>query len=173
MRPDATEYAPGFGKYIALVPDGDLREFLAGQLKDFQTVLCGVGEAVVNASHAPYTWTVKQVAGHITDTERVMSYRVLWMARRGEAPLPGFDENGFMSAADFNRWPLADLVEEFAHVRRSSLALLEHLGEEAWTRGGNVSGHSATARAFGWVMAGHCQHHLGILRQRLSDHRTL
>lgn len=167
-RPEKSEYAPGFEKYIALVPKGDIREVFAAQLEDALALLAGVSESVGMTVHAPYAWTVKQVLGHITDTDRVMGYRILWMARKGDAPLPGFDENGFMGAADFNRWPLAELIEEFTHVRRANLDLLNHLSEEAWTCGGAVSGHPATVRAIACVMAGHAAHHLGILRTRLN-----
>ncbi|HEX6961816.1 MAG TPA: DinB family protein [Lacipirellula sp.] len=169
-RPDATEYAPGFGMYLALVPKGDLREVLAAQLAESLELLSGIPASAAVAVHPPYTWTLKQVVGHITDADRVMGYRILWMARLGDSPLPGFDENGFMGAADFNRWPLAELVEEFAHVRRANLDLLNHLSEEAWTRGGAVSDHPATVRAIACVMAGHAAHHLEILRSRLNLH---
>jgi hypothetical protein len=167
-RPAANEYAPGFEKYIALVPDGDVRETLAAQLQEFLLLFDRVSDSVGMTVHAPYTWTVKQVVGHICDTERVMGYRVMWMARQGDAPLAGFDENRFMAASDFNRWPLAELVEEFAHVRRSNLDLLAHLSAEAWSRRGIVSDHPATVRAIACVMSGHAAHHLRILRNRIG-----
>jgi hypothetical protein len=84
------------------------------------------------------------------------------------SPLASFDENLFMAAMDFDRWPLAALLEEFEHVRRGNLCLLSHLQPEAWLKRGVVSDHPTSVRAIAHVMAGHAQHHLIILRERLG-----
>jgi hypothetical protein len=167
-RPEPSEYAAGFGKYIQLVPEGDIVATLETQLDGFLQVMADVPESAGLAVHAPYSWTIKQVVGHITDCERVFGHRALWLARRGGAPLASFDENEFMQAAEFNRWPLAELVAEFEHFRRGYLLFFRHLAPDAWTRGGTVCDHPATVRAFAYVMAGHAQHHLEILRRRLG-----
>jgi hypothetical protein len=167
-RPSSNEYAPPFGKYVELVPDGEVVSILAAQLDGLQRTLSNVAEAVALKLHPPYTWTVKQVVGHITDSDRVFGHRAHWIARKGGAPLAGFDENVFMEAIDFNRWPLAELLDEFTHIRLGNIALLQHLDSDAWTRPGIVNDHTATARAMAYVMAGHAQHHLKILQQRLS-----
>jgi hypothetical protein len=167
-RPAASEYAPPFGKYIELVPDGDIVSILAAQLDDLQRTLVGVSESAALKLHPPYTWTVKQVVGHIIDSDRVFGHRAHWIARNGGAPLAGFDENAFMDAIDFNRWPLAELLEEFGHVRLGNIALFQHLDAAAWTRQGIVNEYPATVKAMAYVMAGHAQHHLKILQQRLG-----
>jgi hypothetical protein len=118
--------------------------------------------------HAPYTWTIKQVVGHITDCERVFAHRALWIARNNTTPLSGFDETEFMAAANFDRQPIPELVEEFEHVRKSHLLLFKHLTPEAWLRRGTVCEHAATVRAFAWAIAGHAKHHLDILHKRLG-----
>ena len=167
-RPNSNEYAPPFGKYVELVPKGDVVSILATQLDDLQQTLSNVAETDALKLHPPYTWTAKQVVGHIIDSDRVFGHRAHWIARNGGTPLAGFDETAFMDAADFNRWSLAELLEEFAHVRRGNIALFQHLDPAAWTRQGVASDHPATVRAMAYVMAGHVQHHLGILQQRLS-----
>jgi uncharacterized damage-inducible protein DinB len=167
-RPDASEYAAPFAGYVQKTPAGDIREHLTEQLSATQSLLRGLSEAESLARHAPYTWSVKQVIGHITDCERVFGHRVLGIARGGGAPLPSFDETVFMEAADFDRWPFADLLAEFDVVRRSHLALLRHLESAAWTRHGIVLDHPTTVRAMAHVMFGHAQHHLNILHQRLA-----
>lgn len=167
-RPEQHEYAPDFDKYIRLVPTGDILEILAHQLADLLALLGPLGEAESLTVHAPYTWTLKQVVGHMTDCERVFGYRALRLARNDGTPLPGFDESRYMQFVDFNAWPMAELLEEFAMVRRSHLHLLRHFTPEAWLWRGTVIDHPATARALAYAMAGHAKHHLDIARKRLG-----
>jgi len=167
-QPDATEYAAPFANYVQQAPAGDIRELLSTQLDATLSLLQGVSEQESLVRHAPYTWSVKQVVGHIADCERVFGHRVLWIARGGVAPLASFDETVFMEAADFDRWPFAELVEEFELVRRSYLLLLKHLQPESWTRRGMVLDQPTTVRAMARVMYGHAEHHLKILHKRLG-----
>src|SRR5579872_6073940 len=137
-RPTAGEYVPDFAPYISLVPPGDVVDVLDDQLKRTEAIFGRLNEAESLVVHAPYAWTLKQVLGHVTDGERVFGYRALRMARHDATPLPGFDENLFMQTADFNSVPLADLLEEFASLRRSHLLLLRHVSQEAWQWKGTV-----------------------------------
>jgi hypothetical protein len=167
-RPPADEYAPAFDPYIRLVPDGDVLEILADQLARLQALLKPLSDAQSLALHAPYTWTLKQVLGHLTDCERVFGYRALRMARNDATPLPGFDEHQFMQFADFNVCPMSELLDEFSLVRRGHLIFLRHLSSDAWQWRGTVLDHAATCRALAYVMAGHVEHHLAIIKKRLD-----
>ena len=167
-RPEVSEYPAGFGKYVALVPEGDVLAFLEGQLGEALGLLRGLTEAEGMRVDAPYAWSVKEVVGHITDAERIFAYRLLRIGRGDGTPLASFDENAYVKQADFGRCAMGELVEEFELARRSHLLLMRHMGAEAWGREGNVCGHRATARAFPYVMAGHAKHHLDILRKRLG-----
>jgi hypothetical protein len=169
-RPAAGEYAPEFDRYIRLVPDGegDVVDFLGDQLARVQALLEPVSEDQSLVLHPPYTWTLKQLVGHLTDCERVFGYRAMRVGRNDPTPLPGFDENQFMEFVDFNVWPLSELLEEFTLVRRSHLLLLRHLSPEAWQHRGTVSEHPMTPRALAYVMAGHVEHHFAIVKKRLG-----
>jgi DinB superfamily len=167
-RPAADEYAPPFARYVQLVPDGDVLQILAAQLGRAEALLRPLSEAQSLAVHPPYTWTVKQVLGHVTDCERVFGYRALRLARNDGTPLPGFDEHQFMQFADFNACPMSELLEEFTVVRRAHLLLLQHLAPSAWQWRGTVIDHPATCRALAYVMAGHAEHHLAIVKKRLG-----
>jgi hypothetical protein len=168
LHPEPTEYAPDFGKYIRLVPEGDIQLFLAAQLDELIGLLFGLSENESLVRHAPYTWSVKQVVGHITDCERVFGFRALWIARNDKTPLGSFDENAFMQAVNFDAVPFQEILKEFEYVRRGHLCLFQHFDSEAWIRRGVVKDHPATARAFAYVIAGHTKHHLDILHQRLG-----
>jgi hypothetical protein len=106
---------------------------------------------------------LKQSIEHISDTERIMSYRLLRIARGDRTPLPGFEQDDYVAQSQANERPWQDLIEEFEAVRRSTLALVRPLPEEAWLRTGVSSGAASSARMFGYVIAGHVNHHARIV----------
>jgi hypothetical protein len=167
-RPQSSEYAPDYQPYIALVPEDDILAALETQLGDTLAVLRGVTEAQGNQRHPPYTWSVKEVIGHLTDCERILGYRALRFARDDTTPLPGFDENVYARAAEFDRLPLRDLLAQFEAVRRSYLFFFRGLTEAAWGRTGQANGQPITVRALAYAIVGHARHHTAILRKRLS-----
>ena len=95
-RPDVSEYGANFGQYIQLVPAGDIQALLATQLADLLALVSGLSDQQSLVHHAPYTWSIKQVVGHITDCERIFGYRALRIARGDATPLASFDENEYM-----------------------------------------------------------------------------
>jgi hypothetical protein len=167
-RPSSTEYAPPHHGYVALVPEDDIVSVLEGQLAEMLAFLGGVTEAQGNEVHAPYTWSIKEVVGHVTDSERIFGYRALRFARADRTPLSGFDENVYARSAQFNRISLRDLVGEFGAVRRSHLFFFRNLTDDAWLRSGEANGNLVSVRALGYIIAGHARHHAAILRKRLS-----
>jgi hypothetical protein len=118
--------------------------------------------------HRPYTWSIKQVLGHINDCERIFGGRALRFARGDASPVPGFDENAYADQARSDQRAWSSLVDEFEAVRRSHLALLESLDEEAWRRKGIANGKEISVRALAYVIVGHQRHHLNIVRSRLG-----
>ena len=169
--PTAAEYAPYYQKYMSLVPDDDIVAALEAQLGELLTLLRPVAEAQAVVLHPPYTWTVKEVVGHLNDTERVFGYRALRFARGDRTPLPGFEENDYAREGQFNRIPLASLLSEFEGLRRSHVWLFRSLPEAAWTRGGEANANPVTVRALAYIMVGHVRHHTAILRKRLGGPR--
>ena len=167
-RPASSEYAPENASYVDLVPEEDIITTLEQQLAEVLALLGPVAEDVGNVRHAPYTWSVKEVVGHLIDCERIFGCRALRFARGDATPLPGFDENVHARAAESDRCRLCDLVAEFEAVRRSHLWLLRHLPEAAWTRSGEANGNPVSVCALAYIMAGHVRHHLAILHRRLA-----
>ena len=167
-RPSLTEYAPYFEKYIALVPEENILSALEAQLDEMIILLRGVPEAEANVRHAPYTWSVKEVVGHLTDSERIFGYRALRFARGDSTPLPGFDENVYVQAAKFDHLRLTNLMGEFETVRRSHVYFFRSLNEAAWSRVGEANGNAMSVRALVYAIVGHARHHTAILRKRLG-----
>ena len=165
-RPAADESAPFYHGYIEKVPGEQIGEFLAAQLGEVERLLAPLDDAAARFRYAPDKWSVKEVLGHLCDSERIFAYRLLRIARADATPLPGFDENAYVPAADFDARPLAELLREFQAIRASTIALAEGLPSEAWERRGQASGKSITTRALAYIMVGHLTHHLGVLRDR-------
>ena len=167
-RPAPTEFAPYYAKYVDRVPEEDIRPVLAAQLDEVLALLRPVPEATGDVRHPPYTWTVKEVVGHLIDCERVFGYRALRFARGDATPLPGFDENAYAREGGYDRVRLADLVSEFEAVRRSHVWLFRNLPAAAWERAGEANGNRVTVRGLAYIIAGHVRHHGAILRKRLG-----
>lgn len=165
-RPRADEYATYYGNYISKVPEGDLLALLATQIGDTLKLFRGIPEARGTHRYAPDKWSIKEVVGHLCDTERIMSYRALRIARADATPLPGFEQNDYVPMGGFDGRTLADLAEEFAAVREATLHLFRHLDPAALMRRGTASGNPFTPRALAYVIAGHERHHVGILKAK-------
>jgi DinB superfamily len=165
-RPDPTEHNPYYEKYIALVPGANIITTLSGQIENTKTFLCGLSEAQGELRYAPGKWSIKEVIGHLIDSERVFAYRALRIARSDRTPLAGFDENEFVAHGDFGARKLAELAEEYHSVRKANLYFLSHLSEEAWRRRGVANNDEISVRAIAYILAGHELHHLGIIHTR-------
>jgi hypothetical protein len=165
-RPDQTEYLPYYERYISLVPDGDLLATLSKQIDDTTTLLGDIPESKGGYRYAPGKWSIKEVIGHVTDTERIFAYRALRFARNDKNPLVGYEQDDYILNASFDDYPLADLVSEFHSVRQATIFLFKHLSEEAWMRKGVAKQGEASVRALAYIIAGHELHHMEILRSR-------
>lgn len=165
-RPGPGEYPPYQSLYVDKVPAGNLLTLYAGQLAEAEATLRSVTEAKAATAYAPGKWTIKEVIGHISDAERVFTYRAMRIARADPTPLPGFDENAWVPPARFNDRSLASLLDEWVAVRRASIALFTGLPREATARKGQASGYDVSVRGLAYVVLGHMAHHLGVLRDR-------
>lgn len=164
--PDAGEHLPYYAQYIARVGPGDVLATLETQLADTVAVLDAIGEERAGHRYAPGKWSAREVVGHMTDTERVFTYRALCAARGEAAPLPAFDENAYVAASDFDARSLNSLMGELTAVRRATLVLFRNLGEAALARRVVANGAPMSARAAAWIIAGHERHHQHLLRER-------
>lgn len=165
-RPRADEHIEYYGRYISLVPDGDLIALLRDQALETGVLLTGVTADRASYAYAPGKWTVKQVVGHLIDTERVMGNRALWFARDNAVDLPGFDENTWAANNACNDRTLGDLLEEFQVVRAATIEFAKHLDEGALMQRGKANGHEISVRALLYIIAGHERHHVALLRER-------
>jgi hypothetical protein len=165
-KPEKSEFLPYYGKYIALVPDGDVVSTLSTQISETITLLCGLPASVAKYRYAPDKWSVNEVVGHLIDSERIFAGRALRFARNDRTPLPGFEQDDYVRNSTFDSYPLSDLASEFEVVRQSTIFLFRHMDEEAWTRRGVASDAEVSVRALAYIIAGHELHHRDILLTR-------
>jgi hypothetical protein len=165
-RPTSADYAPYYEKYVALVADGDIVKSLQTQMQDTLSLVRSLTSEQADSRYAPDKWTVKELLGHLVDAERIFSYRALRFARGDENPLAGFDQEPYVRNGNFANRTLADLADEFEHLRLSNILLFRSLDEAAWKRRGVASDNEVSVKALAYIMAGHELHHMGILRTR-------
>jgi len=166
-RPEPNEYAPFFGGYIAKAQAvEDPVAALEAQLDEVLALLRPLDVEKQLHRYAPGKWSIKEVINHLTDAERIFSYRAMRVARKDQTPLPAFDENTYVSAAESEKVEWDSLLKEFELVRRSTIQMLRNLPEAAWIRIGLASGAPISVRAMVLIIYGHVAHHLGILRER-------
>jgi uncharacterized damage-inducible protein DinB len=166
-RPLDGEFAAYAKSDIDYVTGDDAVGALAAQGEEVSALLESLDEESIRARrYAPGKWTVKEVIGHLIDDERIFAYRALCVARGDVRPLPGFEENDYVAATNFESRAFANLIAEYRAVRAASLALFESLTAEEWTRRGIVNGYEASVRGLAFHMAGHELHHLRTLRER-------
>jgi DinB superfamily len=165
-RPESTEYAPYYGKYVMLVPDGDLAATLSRQVHATLELLSPLSEQRAGFSYAPGKWSIKEVVGHLIDGERVFAYRALRIGRNDKTPLPGFEQDDYVASANFNERTLSSLLEEFTAVRQATVQLFKNFAEKEWQRRGTANGQEITPLSLGYIVAGHELHHMDVLRTR-------
>ena len=163
--PAADEYAPYYGKYVALVGP-DLLAALEAQARSTAALLAATSEERGDHRYAEGKWCVKEVIGLLADGERVFAYRALRFARTDTTELPGFDENVYVPAGRFDRRTLASVAAEFAAVRTATLTLVRSFDEESLARRGSANNTPVSVRGLVAIIAGHEAHHVKLLRER-------
>jgi hypothetical protein len=160
------EYAEYYGRYVARAPAGDVVTTLAAQMVETVDLLRAVPAERTTVGYAPGKWSIRDIVGHVSDAERVFSYRALRIARGDQTPLPGFDEGPYAAAAGANARSMDALLTELLAVRESTLELFSGLSAAAWDRRGTASGHPVSVRGLAWIIAGHELHHRAIVTER-------
>lgn len=165
-RPASDEYASFYSTYIDLVPEGDVLEGLAAQFDRLGALLTPLDDAAASRSYEAGKWSLKEVLGHMIDTERLFSFRALAFARQPGLDLPGCDQDEWAKDAGFEGRSLSDLLAELAAVRRASLILFASFDPEQLSQAGLVEGNRLSVRALVYIVAGHDLHHQAVLAER-------
>jgi uncharacterized damage-inducible protein DinB len=165
-RPQPNEAASYYSTYIDRITGDDILKVLATQLDEVPAFLSKISEEQSLHRYARGKWSMRELLGHVNDTERVFMFRALWFARGFQDPLPSFDQEIGFKAAESDKVSWASHVDEFSAIRSATLAFFRNLPSDAWLRSGIASDNSVTVRALAYIVAGHVSHHLAILGER-------
>jgi len=166
-HPATDEYAPAFADYVGRVADDeDVLEVLTGQQEQVVARIRRIPEGRGGYRYAPGKWSIKEVVGHLSDTERVFAYRALRIGRGDTTPLASFDDDTYVREMQAGDRALANLADEWSQVRVATIALFRNLPAAAWSRRGVANDQPISVRALAYVIAGHVRHHLETLATR-------
>jgi uncharacterized damage-inducible protein DinB len=166
FKPTPGEYAAYYEGYVSLVDGSDGVDTLIAQTAELRSALASLPEERGTYRYADGKWTIKELVSHVIDAERVFAYRLLRIARGDQTPLPGYDQDPYIETSNANNRSFASLVDEFDHVRRSNVLMIEAMDDEALLRTGTASDNAVSARALIAIMLGHARHHQTILVER-------
>lgn len=166
LKPAADEYAPYYGGYVNHVPAGNIIATLRQQMSDTLELFASLTEQQALHRYAPGKWSIKEVLGHIIDSERIFAYRALRIARNDKTPLAGFEQDGYVVNSNYHQRQKSEMAKEYEAVRAATIYLLEGLSEEAWNRRGNASEAEVSVRALAWIISGHEIHHKKVIREK-------
>ena len=166
VRPADDEYSDYYRPYVALVPEANVVDYLTQQLASLTHLLQSVDEGNADFRYADDKWSIKEMVGHLCDSERVFGYRALRFARGDEQPLPGFDQDEYVAAAHFDKRILHSLTEELYNLRKANIRLFRSLSADELSRWGTASDVRVTVRALMFIIAGHAAHHINVLQER-------
>ena len=162
--PQPSEYSGHVKTYISLV-NGDVIELLERQAAEFPELINSLA-AKADYAYAPGKWMIKEVVGHVIDTERIFVYRMTAFARAEQAALPGFEQDDYVTNASFSDRNLSGLIEEFVFLRKANLYFFRSLNEAELGRSGTASDRKISVRAILFATAGHLIHHTQIISER-------
>lgn len=166
-KPEPHEYAPYTIMYIGLLPDdGLIMKHLEDNLRATAAFMRALPEEKLSYRYANDKWTIKEILAHLIDDERIYAYRALRFARNDQTELPGFEQDAYAIESGANERSLDDLLEEFAAVRRSTIALFNSFDARVLTRSGVASGNVMSVRAAAYHIAGHELRHLNVIKER-------
>ncbi|MEO6131786.1 MAG: DinB family protein [Saprospiraceae bacterium] len=165
-RPTAGDCAEYYFKYINLVPEVDISTLLHTQRDWFGDWIEGLDDDQLKYRYAPEKWSLGEMIGHLLDTERIMSYRMLAISRNEQKSLPGFEQDDYVRESNYGGVSAAELANEWRAIRSSTLYMVRHLNSEMASRLGTANDVSVRALSFPYIMAGHVIHHYRVAQEK-------
>jgi uncharacterized damage-inducible protein DinB len=166
QRPDPSECAPYYRQYVELVPEGNIIDILETQLADTLLMLGDLPESRAGFRYEEGKWSLKEVLGHLVDSERIFAARALSFSRGETQPLPGFEQDDYVARGEFDARPLKSILGEYESLRLANLAFFQSFNDAMLLRAGTANGTPFTVRSVLFVLAGHELHHLKVIRER-------
>ncbi|WP_421385211.1 DinB family protein [Bacillus salacetis] len=167
-RPLPSEYEEYFERYVKLVPAGDVNELFVEQMNTMNSLLSDMSESAAETSYEEGKWSIKEVAGHLSDAERMLSYLTFRIIRGDSSIIPAINLSEYALQGKYQRRPMLDILEEWKSIRESTLLLFKGLENEDFQKTGTLKNHPISVRASAYILLGHTQHHMNILFERYN-----
>ncbi len=165
-KPNLEDFPIFFRDYASEVIDKDILNYLIEQKNTASDFFFAIGEEKSQYRYAESKWSIKEVLGHLCDTERIFVVRALKFARKESKELLGYDENDYVEAADFDRLPLDQLIKEFRIIRESSLSFFNTLSDDQLHRVGKAESKEYSPLLILYIIAGHVEHHIRVIKEK-------
>ena len=166
--PEPDEYHEYYKSYISQADRKNFFQTFEEQPRELRKLLGNLDPGEDNRLHKPYTWTLKQVMGHLIDCERIFSNRLLRIAVGDTTPIPGIEQNMYVASIDYEATNMNDLLDEFEHLRAANVLMVKRLSPDSLSRMGTASDTPVSAKANLYILSGHVVYHLNIVKQRLA-----
>jgi hypothetical protein len=163
-RPTTEEYPEYYNQYLSLVKDGDIIEILEEQSAYVQKFIASIPEDKGDSTYGFGKWTIKEIFGHLIDSERILTYRALRIARRDKQPLPGYDQDDYIKNAKYYRKTLKEIADEMLLLRAANLKFFKCLDSEDLIQRGIANDQEITVRALIFILAGHELYHINFIK---------
>jgi hypothetical protein len=171
--PTTEEYSPFYAGYIEFATKrGDVFAAISQQLDEMKSALGNLSDKQARFRNGPEEWSIKEIISHLTDGERVFSYRMLRISRNDKTALPGFEQNDYVKESGADELPLEDLLAEFEFLRRANILAIKGMSEEATKRIGTASNSPISVRALIYILVGHVEHHMASLHEKYLPFAT-
>lgn len=165
-RPQPDEYGDFYEGYINLVNEPNVIQSLIQQGQQVYALIRQLTDDEVNHRYAEDKWSVKEIIGHLVDTERIMAYRALCISRGEQTALPGYDHESYVEQGNFDQRSLQSLSTEYDALRNANISMFSSFSKEQMLRKGTANKVSVSVRALAFIIAGHEKHHLNILEEK-------
>ena len=163
----SSEYNQFYSTYVDLVSENlSILQALENGKESVLAFFSVIPDDKLTYAYAEGKWTILEVLLHIIDTERVFQYRAVCIARNDNTPFPGFDQDNYIAPSQANKRSIKSLLEEYSAERESSIHLFKNLPTAGLLNLGEASKHALSARAAGFIIAGHELHHIKITKER-------
>ena len=166
-KPAQSQFAEYQLHYASLV-HGDPMELLQDQADTLNDLVSNATDEQLDYAYAEGKWTLKQSLMHLLDAERIFAYRALSISRGDTQVLTGYDHNQYVDDNSVDHISKEQLLVQINVVRAATIVLYDVMTTEQLSRVSQVSDYHNSAAAILYVIAGHCEHHIKLFKEKYN-----
>ncbi|GDX53133.1 hypothetical protein LBMAG27_21800 [Bacteroidota bacterium] len=164
--PDVDTLSDYYKSYLKYISEDDLMEALIQQKEITTEFLKSIPIEKGSFRYAEGKWMLKEVIGHLSDTERILSYRALRFSRNDSTALSGFDENTYVPNSNHAQLSLKEISEEKTALTALTILLFKNMNKDMPDRIGAANNLQVSVRAILFFIIAHERHHLKVIMEK-------